>query len=319
MEDEKPKSIDQSKDGNEVDPKTSEYHEILDLNNPVKDDSWSTFIINCKGCKKPFPFKSIQKHIFSSQVFDCLDSYDKADIECLRFKAYDIKTFRDKEWKMKNKAHVKTMEDQRYQVKKRKREEEYNARIEAGKEEEKAQNEKYKTEQAQEAMESNKKLRDGILRFMERIASKFKSNEKFDANSEQFQQLRGIVNNSYDKIVKNIEDVVVRANHEVELEDIGRVFDEILHGKENQDSTDIFYMWERIEGVVIRKLKIIADSLGEPLPCYACNAKCFNVPNCPEKFCENSIQYKPHSETKCVKGVLQWAKKLSTVKNCLFE
>ena len=120
-----------------------------------------------------------------------------------------------------------------------------------------------------------------------------------------------------DKIVKNIEDVVVRANHEVELDDIDRVFNEILNGEENEDSTDIFYMWNRIEGVVVRKLKIIADSLGEHLPCYACNAKSFNVPNHPEVLCDNFSQYKPYSETKCVKGVLHWAKKLSTVKSCL--
>ena len=311
---EKSESRDHSEEENEVDPKTSEYFATLDLANPVKDDSWSTFIINCKGCKEPFPFKSIQKHIFSFKTFECLDSYDVADIECLRIKSIDIKRYKDKEWKKKNKAHVKTMEDQRYQVKKRKREEEYNARIEARKEKEKVQTEKYKTEQAKKAMESNKNWRDGILRYIDRI----ESTKKYDTN-DQFQHLKGIVNNAYDKIVKNIEDVVVRANHEIELEDAGRIFDEILgfNGKENEDTTDIFCTWEQIEGDIVRRLKIIADSHSENLPCYACNPKHFNLPNYPEAFCYDAIQYKPHSETKCVKGVLQWAKKLSKAKDCL--
>ena len=76
--------------------------------------------------------------------------------------------------------------------------------------------------------------------------------------------------------------------------------------KDNDDTTDIFYTWEKIEGDIVRKLKIIADSHGENLPCYACNAKSFNVPNYPEVLCDNFSQYKPYSETKCVKGVLQW-------------
>ena len=237
MENEKSKSKDQSKDGNEVDPKTSEYHTILDLDNPVKDDSWSTFIINCKGCKKPFPFKSIQKHIFSSQVFDCLDSYDKADIECLRFKAYDIKTFKDKEWKKKNKAHVKTMEDQRYQVRKRKREEEYRARINAREEEEKIWIDQYRTGEAKKAMKRNKDLRDGILEFMRKI----ESDKKF-AGIDQFQCLKDLVHNTYDKIEKNIEDVVTRANNADNDEDISKVFDEILAGEDGENTVDICCM-----------------------------------------------------------------------------
>lgn len=312
---------DNSQEDNQVDPEMSEFYKTLNIDGEIKDDSSCNFTIKCKGCHVVFPFRSIQKHIHRSQTNDCEDSYKEADILCLKLKAHQIKLYKDREWKRKNKARVKAMEDERYQVKKKKREEEDSknrkAHEEKMKEQYEIENKEFRTKQEEEAVQRNNNFRDGILNFMERIVGKFNSNKNFDANDEQFQHLRGIVINLHDKIVKNIEDVVVRANHEVELDDIDKVFNEILNGEENEDSTDIFYMWNRIEGVVVRKLKIIADSLGEHLPCYACNAKSFNVPNHPEVLCDNFSQYKPYSETKCVKGVLHWAKKLSTVKSCL--